>query len=298
MLPEDKKGYKYLLVIVDIGNNEFDIEPIKSKTSKSVLNAMKTIFSRDYLKEPKASLSTDDGTEFKDEFNTWLVKNKIYHKVAIAGRHSQQSNVESLNKQLGYIFNLYMNMKEKESGKVFKEWTDVIDTVRIELNKLRKLPNQSISKYNYPLVNTDAIPKFKKGDVVYYNSEFPLNALGKKQPTTNFRQGDYRYNIDAKKIKFVLPYSGNVPFRYVLEGLPNVSYTENQLMLSDEKETKYTIKDIIGKKKINNKIHYLVWWNGYKKKEATWEPKTQLIKDGLSDYIDRFDGQTQGAGRA
>ena len=55
-------------------------------------------------------------------------------------------------------------MKEKESGKVFKEWTDVIDTVRIELNKLRKLPNQSISKYNYPLVNTDAIPKFPSLD--------------------------------------------------------------------------------------------------------------------------------------
>jgi hypothetical protein len=289
MLPTDKKGFKYLFVMVDLGNNEFDVEPIKTKSSKSVLNAMTIIFKRKYLKEPKASISTDDGTEFKDEFHNWLVKNKIYHKVAVPGRHSQQSTIESLNKQLGYIFNLYMNMKENETGKDYREWTDIIDAVRVELNKVRKKPNKSISKYNYPLLNTNVEPKFKVGDIVYYNTEYPLNALGKKQPTTNFRQGDYRYNVDSKKIKFVLPYSGNVPFRYILEGLPDVSYTENQLILSDEKDSKYIIKDIIGKKKIKNKIHYLVWWKGYKKSQATWEPKTDLLKDGLDDYIDRFE---------
>jgi hypothetical protein len=289
LLPTDKKGFKYLFVIVDIGNDEFDMEPMKSKTGKSSLLAMETIFKRKYLNKPKSSISTDDGGEFKDEFHKYLVANKIYHKVAIAGRHSQQSSVESLNKQLGYLFNLYMNMKEKELGTVYREWTDIIDTIRIELNKLRKKPNQSISKHNYPLINTDVLPKFKIGDVVYYNSEFPLNALGKKQPTNSFRQGDYRYNVAPKKIKFVLNYAGNIPYRYVLEGLSNVSYTENQLMISDETDTKYIIKDIIGKKKIKNKIHYLVWWDKEKKADATWEPKTELLKDGLEEYIDRYE---------
>ena len=184
---------------------------------------------------------------------------------------------------------MYMNMKEKESGKVFREWTDILDIVRIELNKLRKKPNQSISKYNYPLINTDIAPKFKEGDIVYYNSEFPLNALGKKQPTNTFRTGDYRYNADVKKIKYVLPYSGKVPFRYVLEGLPNVSYTENQLMKSNEKETKYIVREIIGKKTIKRKVHYLVWWKGELKKNASWEPKDKLLEDGLEKYINEFD---------
>jgi hypothetical protein len=35
-------------------------------------------------------------------------------------------------------------------------------------------------------------------------------------------------------------------FRYILEGMPNVSYSEYELIKSKEKETKYIVKDIIG----------------------------------------------------
>ncbi len=291
MLPEDKHKFKYLFVMVDLATDEFDIEPIKNKTPKEVLKAMQTIFTRDYLKQPKSSIATDGGTEYKDEFDKWLKKNKIYHKIALAYRHSQMSNVEALNRQLGYLFNLYMNKKEQETGKVYREWTEAVDVVREALNKARKKPSQSISKHNYPLINVDAVPKFKVGDVVYYKSEVPLNALGHKQSTNSFRVGDFRYNVAPKKIKFVIPYAGNVPFRYVLDGLPNVSYTENQLLLSEEKETKYVVEKIIGKKKIRGKVMYLVKWKGYKVDESTYESRESLIEDGLEDYIKEYENK-------
>ncbi len=53
-LPEDKKGNRYLLVCVDLGTNEFDIELLKDKTSKSVLTAFEHMFKRPY-----ASVRTD-----------------------------------------------------------------------------------------------------------------------------------------------------------------------------------------------------------------------------------------------
>jgi len=39
-----------------------------------------------------------------------------------------------------------------------------------------------------------------------------------------------------------------------------------------------------------NKIkYYLVWWDKYLKKDATYEPENQLIDDGLQNYIDDFE---------
>jgi len=36
-------------------------------------------------------------------------------------------------------------------------------------------------------------------------------------------------------------------------------------------------------------VYFLVWWKGYLKKDATWEKKTDLIKDNLQDYIDDYE---------
>lgn len=58
-LPTTSKGFKYLLVMVDIASDEFDIEPLKDKESSTVLNATKAIFKRGILKLPYASIKMD-----------------------------------------------------------------------------------------------------------------------------------------------------------------------------------------------------------------------------------------------
>ncbi len=110
-LPKTKNGYRYLLVIVDLFSREFDIEPLKNKEPKNVLDAMKKCFGRKHLNKTYASLRTDSGNEFKGVFHKWLFDNNILHKVALPNRHKQLSTVESLNKQLGRLFNGYMNKK-------------------------------------------------------------------------------------------------------------------------------------------------------------------------------------------
>lgn len=292
-LPTTKKGFKYCLVIVDMATHEFDIEPLKTKEAKEVLSAMKTIFTRNYVKKPKASLRTDNGTEFQGVVNKYLKDNKIHHSVSMPYRHQQLSMVESLNRTLGLLFNGYLNTKEKESGQVYKEWTDVIDVVRKELNKIRKVKPpytlETIFYHKDKPMNLKKDPKYKIGELVHYKLSYPENALGKKQPTANFRVGDYRWSSVAKKIENIYYYSGEIPYRYGLEGMKNVSFTEAELMPSDETEQKWTVKKIIGKKTEKNKIFYLVWWKGYKKAESTWEPKSELVKDGLQEYIDEFE---------
>jgi hypothetical protein len=126
-----------------------------------------------------------------------------------------------------------MNTKEKATGKVYKNWTDVIDVVRKELNKHRdvKLTKKEFADH------VDAVPDFSKkqkfqvGDEVHRLLETPRDALGNKQPTKNFRMGDFRFDHIKRKITQVLYYSGAVTYRYMLEGIPQASYTENQLKI-------------------------------------------------------------------
>ena len=120
LLPETKKKDKYLLVVVDLASDEFDIEPMKNKSSDDTLQAFKKILKRKYLKIPEGSIRTDNGSEFKGDFDKWLVDNQVFHKYGLPNRHKQLANVESLNKQLGRVFNGYMNFKEEETGKYIK----------------------------------------------------------------------------------------------------------------------------------------------------------------------------------
>jgi len=292
-LPATKEGFKYCLVIVDLATHEFDIEPLKTKEAKEVLSAMKTIFTRSHVKKPKASIRTDNGTEFQGVVKKYLKDNNIFHSVSMPYRHQQLSMVESLNRTLGLLFNGYMNKKEEQTRKQYKEWTDVVDIVRTELNKIRKVKppytEKTVFDYKDKPVNMKDDPKYNVGDLVHYKLSYPEDALGNKQPTANFRVGDYRWSALPKKIEQIYYYSGAIPYRYGLEGMKYVSFPESELMQSKETEQKWIVKKIIGKKIEKKKIYYLVSWKGYKKADNTWEPKTELLKDGLDNYIKAFE---------
>ena len=66
-----------------------------------------------------------------------LMKNNIFHKVASTSRHTQQANVESLNRILGKIIMIYLSNKSKETETVFTDWTKILEQIRINLNKYR-----------------------------------------------------------------------------------------------------------------------------------------------------------------
>ena len=227
-LPSTKYRYNYLFVIVDLWSNAFDMEPIRRKTPDDVLEALKKILSRQYITDVKASIRTDSGTEFMGIFHKWLHDHDILQRVGEANRHIQLSNIENLNGLLGTLLAGYMNSKEEELGRVYKQWTDVIDIIRTDLNEIRLRPDGN-PKEDIFAPSTDKLPKFKIDDVVYFKLERPMNALGEYQPTNNFRKGDYRYNIkNPQKIKQILYYPNNI--RYILTTKPKVSYAEPELI--------------------------------------------------------------------
>ena len=123
---------------------------------------------------------------------------------------------------------------------------------------------------------------------MHFKLDYPEDGLGNKQPTAHFRVGDYRFSHITREIKKVIYMNDEPYYRYILEHMPNVSYSENELKKSKNKGSNYKVKSIIGKKKIKNVVHYLVWWKGYLKKDATYEPENNLIEDGLQQMIDDY----------
>ena len=170
-LPTDKFGFNKLLVVCDIADDMFDIEKMKGESAEETLNAFKKMMKRDIIKVPYASLLTDGGSSFKGVFHKYLYENGVNHRVARPGRHHQLSNVDSLCRQLGMVFNGIMKKKEEETGKVSKAWTHAIDEVRGKLNNYRrsrgvKLP-KDLTTYEYPIfyntIPNIKIKKIKKG---------------------------------------------------------------------------------------------------------------------------------------
>jgi hypothetical protein len=291
-LPTTKNKYNALLVCVDLYSKYFDIEPLKSKSSEEVLKAFKAIFKRGILPMPEATIRTDSGSEFLSVVKNYFYENSILHRRALPYRHKQNATVESLNRALGRLFMTYLTNKSMELGHEYHEWTDILETVRDVLNEEKRHPKDIDIAEKYmpqPLDMTNE-PKYKVGDLVYRRLEKPENDAGQKYLTSKFRAGDRRYHKETRKVVKVLAYSGQDPWRYILNDLPNVSYAENELLPAKEKDQEtYIIENIRGKRKIDGKIHYLVKWKGYLVKDATWEPEDKLLEDGASEYIQKYE---------
>lgn len=329
-LPLDKKtGSKYLLVITDLANNDFDIEPLKTTSSDESLEALQKIFKRNYVKQPKASLSTDGGSEFQDVFHKYLAKNNIYHKISKAGRHTQQANVENLNKTLARLINGYMNAKEEKHGKKYNNWVEAIPLIREDLNKYRhinlpkdinKIPRKQFNDVGdiIKITDKDIIrkheqynkengikeklvfhkqiqAKFKPGDLVHVKLDKPENSFGIQQNTENFRAGDYRFSKSSQPIESVLYMNTPPYFRYLVKTYDGVSYSENQLLKSKDKVEKYRIESIQGTKIINGIKHYKIRWaKPLTAKDDSYESETNLIADGQQNFINLYNDRMKG----
>jgi hypothetical protein len=292
MLPTTKKGFEYLLTVTDIYSHYLDFEPMKTKTAEETLKGFKRIFKRGILPKPKASLRTDNGSEFKSVVDKYMHNHNILHTWTLPDRHKQTGTIENLNRQIGRVLMTYLTNKSIELGYEYLEWTDIIDKLRHNLNDAKKHPSDiDLNTYVPKEINMDNLPLFKIGDIVYHRLEVPVDDKGIKLHDSRFRQGDIRYDLlHPRKIVQVFAYSSVNPYRYELEDMANVSYAEAELISADEElGSRYTVREILDKKTIKRKIYYRIWWSGYLKKDASWEPKSELILDGLQNRITEFE---------
>lgn len=296
-LPDDG-GYKYALVVVDLGTHLTDAEPLKRKYAKDVKQAFTNIYRRKTLNRPTI-IEVDPGKEFMGVFKQYCKEEGIKMKVGKPNRHRMQAVVERRNQIIGKA--LFKRMIEQEllTDEPSVEWVDDLPKIIREMNKKEKKKKIVKPTDDYQCAG-DACNILDQGTLVRIPLDAPIDVVSGKRLHGKFRDTDIRWEIKPKKItRSIL--KPNKPPLYLVEGDTHTVYTKNQLQVYDESEQAprkesfrpiksnigdlYVVDKILDKKKIKNRFHYLIKW---KHGPETWEPIKTMQQD-IPDLVKQFE---------
>lgn len=292
-LPNDK-GFKYALVVVDLGNGATDAVPLKTKQPEEILTGFKTIYKRGLLNKP-VQLELDNGSEFMGAFKKWAVNNEINLWYKKPGRHRQQAVVERTNQIIGDALHKRMIAEEILTKKHAVAWVSVLPKVIDDMNKSRSFrrPRKIVEN---PVCSGDSCVLLDEGTKVRTRLDNPIDIVTNKTIPGRFRSADIKWDPTVRTIVSVIIKPGQPPL-YLLNSLDksseyeSIGYTKNQLQVIPEDEQlpsddvivgddEYYIPErILDKTKKNGKIYYLIKWKGYHKDESTWESRAKFMED-------------------
>ncbi len=296
-LPDDD-GYKYALVVADIGGSRpVDAEPIKDKSAATVLAAFKKIIDRKILKK-STRLEVDPGSEFLGVFKQYCEDHNIIVRTGKVNRHKMQAIVESKNGIIAKALFRRMSAQEDITGEKSTQWTEDLPKLIKTLNALSK--RKSLAKYKPPekpevLCEGTSCDILKENDLVRVKLEAPIDNVDNKRIHGKFRATDQRWDKTIRTIKQVSIAPGR-PVFYLLNDLKNkdkfepVGYTKNELQLVDPKESvpkgkdvvrgkpkTYVVEKFLDRKNLNGRIFFNVKYVGYD--EPSWELRKDLLED-------------------
>jgi hypothetical protein len=290
-LPNDN-GYEYCVVVVDLHNKMIGAHAIKNRDSETVLKALLDIYKKSpYLSQP-VFLECDLGGEFKGAFEKYFNSKGVIMKYKRTGRHRSQSVVETANFVLGKALNKMMLATEIETGEVSREWVEDLPDLVFLINEMRKLKRKEekltpLEKY-LPVGDDRSAKVLKVGTNVRVILEEP-KSIDNKKLHGDFRSGDIRWENKIRQIKQI-SLRPRFPPLYIIDGIPNVGYTRNQLQVVTKEDKapesaikRYVVEKLLERRVHNRQVQYLVKWKGYEDK--TWEPSKNLPDQFIKEFL-------------
>ena len=292
-LPNDD-GYKYCLVVVDIATRKVDAEPLKTKESKEVKQALQKIYKRRILKSP-LRLEIDSGKEFEGAFRTYF-NNLLKIVKKIVGRHRQQSVVETKNFQIGKILNTRMLVEEINNDDTSRSWVDILPKVIQLINKYFSHKAMDTNVDEPIKTNKFSSSMLSVGTRVRKQLDNPVDYVNENNLSGKFRAGDIRWSKTIHTITLFYLRPAQPPM-YQLDDDTRVAYTKYQLQVvrddevkpSTQSQNKWNIERLVRRYKRNNKIYFEVKWEGYP--NTTNEPRANLMKD-VPDMVREFESKS------
>lgn len=282
-LAKENDGIHYLLFVIDVFSKYLWIKPLKNKTAKSVLDAMKEIFQE---RKPK-KMRTDKGSEFVNQwFKKFMKDNNVYFFTT--NNVPKASIVERSQRSIKGI--LYRMMRQRRNYRYIDDLNKLVDNynatphrslnylapndvnkeneadvwVHMYLKKTKtKRKSKTKTKYKPPL-------KFKKGQLVRVSFQ--------KRPFVK----SYMDQFSTEVFKVVsLQLNQGIPM-YKLEDLKGEAikgfFYNSELSAVDKDESSlFFIEKILKKRKRQGKLQYFVKWEGYPKSFNSWVDKESVI---------------------
>ena len=260
------KGYKFILVVLDVFSRYAWARPLKNKTGKEVANAFEDIFREDGRKPRK--LWTDKGTEF--------------YNVDVARVLKDTELYSTHNEPKATIAERFIRtLREKiESNYLLTQstvWFDILPELIREYNTtkhriIKMTPADASMPENYGKVFTfkhtkdENPPVFAVGDKVRISVH---KSLFTKGATANWSEEIFT----VRNVK-----TSTDPIVYELEDLAGEdvegTFYKEQLQKTDQEI--YRVDKIV-RRRGNN---VLVKWSGYPDKFNSWMPAEDIMKSG------------------
>jgi hypothetical protein len=137
-LPHDRvkgKTYKYALTLVDVASRYKEAEPLVTKNSLEVAEALSRIYERGPLTWPKL-LMVDPGREFMGQVSVVLSKHEVHVRRGRVEVHRDQGIVERFNRTLAerLFSHQYAREMKLPEGQRSTEWVARLPAVVAALN--------------------------------------------------------------------------------------------------------------------------------------------------------------------
>lgn len=115
------KGFKWIMVFIDVFDRKVYIRPLKNKTTKQTSQGLQYILDK-YKCVPKR-LTSDDGSEWKGEFEKILKQNDIYHRITSVGDHRLLGVIDRFSRTIKNIIYRYFTENNTTN------WIDKLDNI-------------------------------------------------------------------------------------------------------------------------------------------------------------------------
>ena len=262
------KGYKFILVILDIFSRYAWARPLKNKTGTSVASAVEDILHGSGGRRPQ-KLWTDKGTEF---YNANVAR--VLNGIELYSTHNEPK--ASIDERF------IRTLREKiETNYILTQstvWYDILPELVREYNTskhrtIKMTPKEASKPENFNRVSTcfkhvkdKDPPSFSVGDKVRISIQ---KKLFDKGATANWSEEIFK----VKKLRL-----DTDPIVYQLEDLAGEDVQGNfyKEQLQKTRQEIYRVDRVLRKR--GNEV--LVKWSGYPDKFNSWMPSNSILQSG------------------
>lgn len=247
------KGFRYILICVDVFTRKAFAEPIKSKTPKQTTDAMIKILSN---VKPKM-IESDNGSEWKGSFQELMKEENIIHITNEVGDHNSLGIIDRFSRTIKTEISKYM------TGNNTTKWTGILPSL---IENYNKTPHKAIED----IKPNEASSKKYKYEIGTLNYEKGLhNQQVEGEVSNTIKVGD-RVRIQRKKNLFDKGYE----ITYSKEIYEVIKTDKLKAKLSNGKTYKKTALMEVGNSKELSKAKEAV--------EKKTKQKRKLRKEGVS----------------
>jgi len=280
------QNYTYLLFVIDVFSRYLWIQPIKDKTSKRVINALKIVLRS---RKPN-SIKSDKGSEFKNkEVRSFLKKEDIH--TFYSQNETKGALVERSIRTIKTA--LYRYFRHKQTYKY-------LDVLQDFVRNYNKRPHRSLGQYSPAEVNQD------NASEVRYNAYLAAKpritkTIKKERKITKKERKSSRFKFktgDLVRITYVRhPFERQkwteelfiIRHRFLREGIPvyqikdfedeNIDgtfYQQELQKVNKDEDKAWKIEKILKRRKRRGVEQALVRWLGWPKKFDSWVDVSEI----------------------